>query len=246
MKTAFFFFINFILNKLGLILIKKKKIKGSIYNVNNLRLPTLSHSLALINKFTPDAGKNIIDIGGQTGTDFLISNFKNSFHHIFEPVIDYKKTLEVKYKKNDIAFKFYHLALSDQNKKSYIHKISQDNSGNITHGHIYDEEKRDMKFLVGIDLINIKTLDSIEFTNLQNHQYIVKLDVDGLEEKIIKGGKNILSNASFIIIECSLQRDNIFERFSLIRSLGYKLFDICDHGYYFNNLSIVDLVFINR
>jgi hypothetical protein len=100
---------------------------------------------------------------------------------------------------------------------------------------------------ISTEVVPVQTLDSALSTyNLKDHEYLVKLDVDGLEEKIIEGGDATVRGASFIILEASLGRRNVISRMQLIEGLGFRLFDIADHAYYYSQMSQCDLVFINE
>lgn len=54
-----------------------------------VRYPVLKHCLSFVKDVTPDAYEDVIDIGVQYGTDFLIDVFPDSHHHLFEPVRTY-------------------------------------------------------------------------------------------------------------------------------------------------------------
>ena len=96
-------------------------------------------------------------------------------------------------------------------------------------------------------MIEARRLYSVYFGDrLHDLGYIVKLDVDGVEEKIVQGGASTISAASFVVIEASLGRQDLFSRASMLEELGFRLFDICDHAYYFDQLALVDMVFINK
>ena len=47
-----------------------------------------------------------------------------------------------------------------------------------------------------------------------------------------------------MIVECPLQR--VTSRAKLLEERGYRLFDICDPGYYFGKLTQVELVYLNE
>lgn len=129
----------------------------------------------------------------------------------------------------------------------YLHNTSVDGSGRITHSHIKPHREEDLQFLVSIEEIPTSRLDTV-FANqpLPDLSYIVKLDVDGVEEKIIAGGEEMLKRAAFIIIECSIGRQDLCSRAALLEKLGFRMFDICDNAYYFGQLALVDMVMINN
>ncbi len=211
------------------------------------RYPTLQHTLQVIRHVNSSALNYIIDIGAQRETPFLMQQCSDSFHHLFEPVSLYHKDLEENYQALRIKYRLHKVALSDINGNAYLHNYSEDGSGRITHSYLsIDQDHVHTAKKISVETIRVATLDKMfESEPPPQYEYLIKLDVDGLEEKIIAGGKNIVSNASFIIIEASLGRRNVLSRLQLIEDLGYRLFDICDNAYYFGQMSQCDLVFIN-
>ncbi len=70
-------------------------------------------------------------------------------------------------------------------------------------------------------------LDDVNFNPvLEPLCYMIKLDVDGIEELIIEGGNQIVKNASYVVLEASVVRGNVLGRLQLLDSLGFRLFDI--------------------
>jgi hypothetical protein len=104
-----------------------------------------------------------------------------------------------------------------------------------------------MDFLVSIEDIPTRRLNSVFSSGpLPDLRYLVKLDVDGIEEKIISGGCDVIRGASFVVVETSIGRQDLCSRASLLEKIGFRIFDICDHAYYFGQLALVDLVMINN
>lgn len=212
------------------------------------RYPILHHTLQLIKFVRPESVDYVVDVGAQRATPFLMDICKDSFHHLFEPVTTYHADLETNYRQARIKHKIHKVALSDTDGLAYLHNYSEDHSGSITHSYLnFDRESVHKAELISIEQVPQMTLDSVfKDEPLPKGDYIIKLDVDGVEEKIIAGAAHTAENAAFIIIEASLGRRNLISRLQLIESLGFRLFDICDHGYYFGQMSQCDLVFINE
>ena len=212
-----------------------------------MRFPTLVHSLSNIRHLAPDSVEVVVDIGAQRKTDFLMKVFPDKLHLLFEPVEVYHLELEDNYRNAGIKYELLKIALTDHNRDLYLHNLSMDNSGRITHSQLLESPNNDMPFLVEIKGIQGRTLDGLDLARrLPRLSFIVKMDVDGVEEKIISGGRGVLEHASFIIIEASLGRQDLFSRAAMLETLGFRLFDICDHAYYYDQLALVDLVFINQ
>ena len=132
----------------------------------------------------------------------------------------------------------------------YLHRASHDDSGGVTHTHLHPMQITNMDKLVQIDEIDATTLDDFYFNeceDLYDHQFLVKIDVDGNDDEIIKGGFNCIARASFVVTEMSLSETQKFtNRIATLNSLGFRIYDICDVGYYFGQASQIDMVFINE
>lgn len=212
-----------------------------------MRYPTLQQSLRLIRKIAPDSVLQVLDIGAQRKTDFLMEVFPDRLHHLFEPVTTYHSDLEKNYRDAGIGYKLHKIALSDTDGLLYLHNTSVDGSGRVTHSHIKPQREETLPFLIGIDEIETRRLDTVfSRDGLGELSYLVKLDVDGVEEKIIEGGRDVINGASFVIIEASIGRQDLCSRAAMLERCGFRMFDICDNAYYFGQLALVDLVMINN
>lgn len=212
-----------------------------------MRNPTLQQSLRLVRKIAPSSVRMVIDIGVQRKTDFLMDVYPDIPHHLFEPVSVYYEDLELNYGSRGIPFTLHQIALSDADGTLYLHNQSMDGSGRITHSRLLPDRQDGLQFLVNIVEVPSRRLDSVmRRDELGDLSYLVKLDVDGLEEKIIQGGQNVISGASFVVIEASIGRWDLCSRVALLEKCGFRVFDICDNAYYFGQLALVDLVLINN
>lgn len=212
-----------------------------------VRYPTMHQSLRLASEIAPESISEIVDVGVQSHTDFLVDVFPDKMHHLFEPASVYHPAIADAYTSRKIPHRLHTCALGDVNGKQFLHKISQDGSGNVTHSQLRATRDEKMEFLLEIEEIEVKRLDdAMPEKTLKDLSYLVKLDVDGAEERIIAGGPRVLGGASFVVIECSMGRQNMCSRAALLEKLGFRIFDICDNAYYFGQLALVDLVMINN
>lgn len=216
-------------------------------NSGNKRYPVLTHCLDFCRSVSPDSFEEIIDIGVQYGTSFLMDTFPGSVHHLFEPVVSYHDMMRKNYESHGIDFFLYPLAIGGESQELYLHQLSSDESGKITHSEVLPRRDENRPRLHSILPVECWRLDDIELVgDRRDLSYCVKMDVDGIEEQIIEGGKDTLRSSSFVVLEASVQRNNVSRRILLMEDLGFRLFDICDNAYYFNQLSCMDLVFINE
>jgi FkbM family methyltransferase len=94
-------------------------------------------------------------------------------------------------------------------------------------------------------ILPIQTLDSLDKT----FDYI-KMDVQGAEFDIIKGGLKTIKECSFLQLELSVLKYNqgsalISEVTSYLFNLGFYLYDIDGLFYWDDKLNQVDLIFVN-
>lgn len=202
-----------------------------------MRIPSKLNSLQFLRSRGLSVA-TVIDIGVQTQTKELIQVFPDLKHILFEPVEEYYSIITQSYK--SIDFDLIKSAVSNENGTAVLNVISQDNkSGFITHSHIGSKENTPLARTV-----QTITLDSFFERNNYPKPYLLKIDVDGHEIPILEGSVNSLNDCSCVIIEAPL---NVLpQRMNFLTSRGFVLWDIVDLAYYYDNLSQVDLIFINQ
>jgi FkbM family methyltransferase len=211
------------------------------------RLPIMQETLSLIRTMADASVSSVVDIGAQRKTDFLMDAYPDKMHHLFEPVAAYHDELRRNYESRNIKYTLYPVALGKVDGILYLHNQSLDGSGSITHSQLMPTKQPQLPHLVGITEVQCKRLDHALTDNaLSDLSYLIKLDVDGLEEDIINSGRTVISKASFVIIEASIGKQNLCSRIMLLESCGFRVFDICDNAYYFGQLALVDIVMINN
>lgn len=210
-----------------------------------LRTPSISESLAIFSSCFARPIKTVLDVGAQTKTQFLIEAFPDAFHFLFEPVKIYHPSLESNYDVAGVNYEIIPCAVSDQPGRMYQHLLSSDESGSITHSQLLSERQAE-KFgprLLDIIETQVVSLDQWATESLLLSPYVLKIDVDGVEDAIIEGAKKTISQSSLFIVESTL--DKISSRVAMVEAMGMRLFDIAGNGYYFGQLSQVDLIFIS-
>jgi FkbM family methyltransferase len=188
--------------------------------------------------------KDVIDVGVQWGTPFLMDSFPKAKHYLVEPVVQYHPPIIAKYTENKLNFELMPFALSDTCGTLLLHEYDYDKKGRVSHSFLRSE-KIENPYLVKVSDVEVSRLDNVFVDKpLDDFRFIVKIDVDGLEEKIILGGGEVLKRAALVIVEAPLKF--LQQRLCLIIELGFVLWDICDPAYYYEQLHQVDLVFINK
>ena len=171
--------------------------------------------------------KTIIDIGANEGqfAHKMRRLFPDAKIISFEPLPHVYEILRQSFR-NDGKFTSYNLALgikpgktqmwlNEFNPASSLLKIKE----HLKHFGFARHEK-------AVE-INIVQLDKILNVSLIEKPFLVKIDVQGYEENVIKGGMNILLNADMIISEVSFiqlyEYQGLFDRiYSLLANLGFN------------------------
>lgn len=206
-----------------------------------MRRPNNNDSLKLLKSLLPNDITSVIDVGVQYSTPFLMECFPDAYHYLIEPVSTYREAIVENYSRAGIAHELIESAASDTPGMLYQHLQSLDGSGKITHSQLLGTRTVSLPGLVNIVATPVITLDSM-FSSLTSH--LVKIDVDGIEEKIIQGGKMTIERASVVVVEAPIHK--LTTRAGLLEEFGMQLFDITDMCYYYSQLQQVDLIFVNK
>lgn len=145
----------------------------------------------------------IIDAGANIGNHTIFfSKIMGHKCHSFEPDINNLKTLKINIKKNNCIKNaiVYPIALGEKSSKASIAKTYSGNRGKTT-----VKEDSDGR-------LKISTLDDLFI----NHKIgLIKIDVEGMELKVIKGAKNlIIKNKPIIYVEATTNyKFNLIEKY---------------------------------
>jgi len=192
----------------------------------------------------------VLDVGILYGTPSLIKTFPDIPHHLFEPVTVHLDKIRKTYKK--IEHTLHQVALSDMDGQAYLACHSVRRNGKITHSKVVSRpiNEDEQPGLVSCDAITKARLDTI----MQTHRdieapYLLKVDVDGQELKVLEGAAETLQSCSIVVIEAPLERTALpalMERTGYLLARGFRLMDIVDMAYYNGVLWQVDLVFVRE
>jgi len=169
--------------------------------------------------------RRFLDIGSNVGiySYFFSKKFRNL--EAFEPIKEITYRLSALESKN---INLHHLALS--NKNGYLKFYIPIKNGKLIPP-IASLEKKTKPYEKRI--IKVKTLDSFNFKNVD----LIKIDVEGHEQKVIMGAtKTIKKNLPIIICEIE-QRHTLIpinRIFKLIQNFGYE-------GYFFKKYKLNNL-----
>jgi FkbM family methyltransferase len=150
--------------------------------------------------------KTIIDVGACTGGFALeiCEILPQAKIYSFEPLIDSFRQLN-KNLSQKAKFEAFNLALGDKKGKERIyHNEFSPCSSLLKAGAVLNQQ---LPFTQNFseEIITVDTLDNVA-ENLDLEQNIlVKMDVQGFEDKVIRGGMNVLQRTKLIIVETSFR-----------------------------------------
>ena len=158
----------------------------------------------------------ILDIGAHKGfyTDLFLKLYSKAEIILFEPNLILYKKLIIKFN-NRKNIKIYNFGIGDKNKyekfltssvSDYVSTFSIINKNskylfirNLIHGQINQK--------INYRLIKINKLDTISVIKKKKID-LIKIDVEGYEEKVIDGGLKTLNRSKIVLIEH--HKDNLY------------------------------------
>lgn len=183
----------------------------------------------------------IIDVGVQKGTPELVSAFPTHKHYLFEPVEEFFPSIESAY--SFVDHTLFKVAVGDEEGRVRL-KTSRRIAGmDISHSSmVFDatgsgEDTR---------MVPVVTLDSV-LSSLQSEcapPYLLKIDIDGHEMRVLRGASSMMSNCSVIIIECVY--NSLSERIHYVTNAGFRLFDLAEPCYYDQVFWSCDAIFLRK
>jgi len=200
------------------------------------RKPTKLDSFYLIRSLNIPT-ETIIDVGVQYETPELRLVFSDKKQILFEPVLEFHQSINKKYA--DIEYQLFGTAISDFDGESYIKKNTVIPSQAISHSRLVDSSDNQK-----LSKVPTARLDTIIPSISCKSPYLLKIDVDGIELKILNGALKTLDLCNVIVIEANIK--TVLERMQFIIDKGFSLFDIVDFCYYDDRLRQFDLIFLNN
>lgn len=148
----------------------------------------------------------VIDIGAGKGNAAL--EFHRIFPHAhiysFEPLRDCFEQMNKKLK-SIRNFRSFNLALSDQSGEETIYRSSYSGSSSLRPMSQYHKDIFPITAGQSQQTIKVETLDDIMSDLELKKSILIKMDVQGLEDKVIKGGEKTIKEAEVVIAETSFK-----------------------------------------
>jgi FkbM family methyltransferase len=165
-------------------------------------------------------GSILFDIGANVGSYSIYSGVKGIQVYAFEPEASNFTQLVRNLHINNIPVNAYCAAISDKNEIGTMFLSSLDLGGacNTFNENVdFKLEKRNSSFSQGSFS---HTIDSLVEMGLPTPEYI-KIDVDGLEHKVIKGAVKTLASVKSLIVEINPSLEEHRKMFIQLDTLGF-------------------------
>jgi FkbM family methyltransferase len=203
-----------------------------------MRRPLKSHSLQRLREMGVPVG-TVIDIGILTGTHELMRIFGDRKQILIEPIVEWNDTIRKKYGAAGVDYELINVAAADVDGEMYMETSSVREGKPITHAQLTNKTQGE-----NLRVVPVRTIDGLVAERNLPKPYLFKLDVDGVEMKILAGATAVLKDCSMVVIEANVR--NYLERANYLNDHGFDLFDIVDPCYYDGRLRQFDLIFLSR
>ena len=172
--------------------------------------------------------RTVIDIGASKGKATLSFRkmFPDAWIYAFEPLPDCFDQMQ-KRLKNDPKCLMFNKALSDQEGMMTIHRSSYSGASSLLK--MADIQKQLFPVVAGQkeQVVTVARLDKVMAPYQFEKNILIKVDVQGLEDGVIRGGRHIFNQAKVILIETSFvelyEGQPLFaDIYDLLTDLGFK------------------------
>jgi len=212
---------------------------------------------APFNYLPPDLDvKWIMDIGANEGyvAKSALLSFKNSKIICFEPVSTTYNKLEANLSPFHERAILKKMAISDYTGECEITITTYDPANSLMPQSKYYSHYNPSIKPIGKEKITVTTLDNLIPDLPVKYFDVVKIDVEGLELNVLKGGEKFFAECvDIIMLEISFQREsgwdhpNYLQIFNLLNSWGYRLINMYDvYNLSFDNENILDDMMITQ
>ena len=199
------------------------------------RRPSKTHSLQIIKEIGIPLA-TVIDVGAQVKTEELAQIFPGKTHLLVEPIEEYLEDLESYYKESGINTKIAAVAAAEYDGEAQLALRSVNNGRSITHARLIDGP--------GMRTTPVRKVDTLVKEYDLPGPFLIKIDVDGAEERVLQGASATLQNTNVVIVEAQVR--NFLDRAQPLIAAGFELMDLVDLCYYNNRLSQFDMIFVNK
>jgi FkbM family methyltransferase len=180
--------------------------------------------------------RTVLDVGVLNGTPELLQAYPDRMHLLFEPVAEFGPSIEQTYK-NTPHF-LVQAAVSDCSGETHLDTKTIMAGLSISHSYMTESAQQSTRTVRKV------SLDDYLRENPAKPPYLLKIDIDGFEMKVLQGATETLKETSAVIIEVTVY--DLVERIGFLQQLGFRLFDISEPCYYDDSLWQADAVLIRN
>jgi FkbM family methyltransferase len=181
----------------------------------------------------------IADIGANTGQFYNL--IKGVFSQSEVLSIEGNPNCEIELKDTNPNYLISLLGSEESEKILYVNK----NYDRCTGASIYKENTE------YYDECNELKVKSVTLDSLNENFDFIKIDVQGAELDILRGGIKTIIDCDFLLIELSIKRYNegaslIGDVICFLNYLNFKTYDIMSQFYFNDELTQIDILFVNE
>lgn len=148
--------------------------------------------------------RTIVDIGANIGVyaQEMRERFPDAQIFAFEPLSDCYRAMEKRFV-GDAKFKSWNVALGEKDEETTIKRSSFHPSSSLLpmsdlHRKLYPKSGGAVS-----EIIQVRRLDNILRQENLEKNILIKMDVQGFEDRVMRGGEETIRNAAVLIIETS-------------------------------------------
>ena len=172
--------------------------------------------------------KTVIDVGAHTGefARMIKTILPDAAIYSFEPLKREFESLQQQMQ-NGAGFKAFNCAVGDRSETVEIHRSSYAQSSSLLPMAKLHKEAFPVSASHTAEIVEVKRLDDVLRDFELRAEILIKIDVQGYEDKVIAGAAETVGKARAIIIEVSFRElyegQPLFERiFGLLSGKGFK------------------------
>ncbi len=202
------------------------------------RAPDKAQSLQmLIDRGVPMP--TILDVGVLQGTPELIKAFPSAYHVLFEPVAEFQPAIEAAYQATPHIL--VNAAVSNSSGETTLALDSIIEGVEISHSTMLDLAGESGLIERTVTMI---TVDDWVAVHAPPSPFLLKIDIDGHELRVLEGARETLKRTSVVMIETPVRQ--MAARIDALDALGFDLFDLIEPVYYDGALWQCDALMISR
>jgi FkbM family methyltransferase len=174
--------------------------------------------------------KTVIDVGAHTGefARMIKTILPEAAIFSFEPLKKEFQSLQQQMQ-NGAGFMAFNCAAGDRNETVEIHRSSYAQSSSLLPMAQLHKEAFPVSAGQSVETVEVKRLDDVLRAHELMREILIKIDVQGYEDKVIAGAGETIGKAKAIIVEVSFRElyegQPLFEKiFGLLSGEGFKYF----------------------